>query len=235
MHMKRLYRLRPSPGVVIASIALLVALSGTSIAAVTAAVPNNSVGTSQLKNDAVTSAKIKNGQVQNADLGSNAVTSNKIKNGTIQASDLSSGAKTSGPAGPTGPTGPAGPQGPAGPKGDSGNNSLVAFANVNGTGASPSIRSFGGQGTTGASVSSCGTGCFDVTFTGSYPNATSKDRIASFATADTDNYDWASTSLNSSPVPTTASITIRVYTMTPTGLTPPNVVNRDFAVQILVP
>ena len=60
---------------------------------------------------------------------------------------------------------------------------------MNGTGASPSIRSFGGQGTTGASVLSRGTGCFGVTFTDSYPNATSKDKIASFATADTDNFD----------------------------------------------
>jgi len=103
---------------------------------------------------------------------------------------------------------------------------------VNGTGASPSIRSFGGQGTTGASVATCGTGCFDVTFTGSYPNATSKDKIASYATADTDNYDWASTSLNQSPVPTTSSITIRCWTLTAIG---PAVVNRDFAVMILVP
>jgi len=71
-----------------------------------------------------------------------------------------------------------------------------------------------------------------VTFTGSYPNATSKDKIASYATADTDNYDWASTSLNQSPVPTTSSITIRCWTLTAIG---PAVVNRDFAVMILVP
>ena len=50
---------RPSPAMVVASIALLVALSGTSIAAV-ANVPLLSVGTPQLKSNAVISAKVKN-------------------------------------------------------------------------------------------------------------------------------------------------------------------------------
>jgi hypothetical protein len=233
--MKTLIRHRPSPGLVIASIALLVALGGTSIAAVSS-VPNNSVTTAKLANNAVTTPKIKNSAVNasklasnavtSAKIASNAVTNAKIANGTIQPADLSAAAKTSGPPGSPGPSGPSGPAGSAG------NNSLVAFANVNGTGASPSIRSFGGHGTTGASVITCGPGCFDVTFNGSYPGATSKDRIASLATADTDTFDWASTSLNQSPVPTTSSITIRVWTLSALG---PNAVNRDFAVQILVP
>jgi hypothetical protein len=72
---------------VVALIALLVALGGTSIAAVTA-LPNNSVGTPQLKHNAVTSGKIGPGQVK--------------------PSDLSASAKTSGPQGPAGPAGPAG-------------------------------------------------------------------------------------------------------------------------------
>jgi hypothetical protein len=78
---------------VVALVALLVALAGTSVAAVTA-LPNNSVGTPQLK--------------------ANAVTSGKIKNGQVKPSDLSASAKTSGPQGPPGPQGPQGPQGPAG-------------------------------------------------------------------------------------------------------------------------
>jgi hypothetical protein len=88
---------------VVALVALLVALAGTSVAAVTA-LPNNSVGTAQLKNNAVTSAKLKG----------NAVTSAKIGNGQVKPADLSASAKTSGPPGPQGPTGPQGPQGPAG-------------------------------------------------------------------------------------------------------------------------
>ena len=47
---------RPSPALVVATIALLVALSGTAYAAVTLA--PNSVGTAQLKNGAVTLTKI---------------------------------------------------------------------------------------------------------------------------------------------------------------------------------
>ena len=47
---------RPSPALVVAMIALLVALSGTAYAAVTLA--PNSVGTAQLKNGAVTLTKI---------------------------------------------------------------------------------------------------------------------------------------------------------------------------------
>jgi hypothetical protein len=208
----------------VASIALLVALGGTGVAAVAVTAPANSVDSAALKNGAVTNPKLHN----------DAVTSTKVKNGSLLKTDFKAGQIPAGPPGPPGPAGSNGAQGAKGDKGDPGNNSLVAFANVNGTGASPSIRSFGGQGTTGASVLACGTGCFDVTFTGNYPGATSKDKIASFATADTDNYDVASTSLNASPTPTTSSITIRCWTMSFAGGAGV-VVNRDFAVQILVP
>jgi len=58
-------RLRaPSPALVISLIALFVALGGTSYAAIT--LPKNSVGTKQIKNNAVTASKIKNGTVPNA-------------------------------------------------------------------------------------------------------------------------------------------------------------------------
>lgn len=73
---------------VVASIALLAALAGTSVAAVTA-LPNNSVGTPQLKNSAVSSAKLQG----------NAVTSAKIGAGQVKPSDLSASAKVSGPQG----------------------------------------------------------------------------------------------------------------------------------------
>ena len=98
--MRFLHRHRPSPAMVVALIALLVALGGTSIAAVTAALPKNSVGTAQLKGNAVTSEKIKNGQVKPA--------------------DLSASAKTSGPQGPQGVQGVQGIQGPQGPTGPAG-------------------------------------------------------------------------------------------------------------------
>lgn len=84
---------RVSPATVLAALALLVALGGTSIAAVSIVVPKNSVGTAQLKNNAVVSAK--------------------VKNGSLRGADFAAGQLAAGPRGPTGPAGPAGPAGPS--------------------------------------------------------------------------------------------------------------------------
>jgi hypothetical protein len=61
----------PSPAMGVALIALVVALSGTTYAAVR-------IGTKQIKNNAVTSVKIRNGQVRSVDLGRNSVVTAKI-------------------------------------------------------------------------------------------------------------------------------------------------------------
>ncbi len=107
----------PSPSLVVSVIALIVALGGTSYAAV--ALPRNSVGSGQLKPKSVKAA----------DLASNAVSSSKVKDGTLLAKDFKRGqapAGATGPRGPAGATGPQGPtgatgaQGPAGAKGDKG-------------------------------------------------------------------------------------------------------------------
>jgi hypothetical protein len=63
---------RPSPALVISTIALVAALGGTSYAAFS--LPKNSVGTKQLKNGAVTGPKIKNGAVSAAKLNVTGVT-----------------------------------------------------------------------------------------------------------------------------------------------------------------
>jgi hypothetical protein len=78
--MGALIRRRLSPSMVVACIALLVALGGTSVAAVSA-LPRNSVGAAQLKNSAVIGTKI----------ASNAVTSAKVKNGSLLAVDFAAG------------------------------------------------------------------------------------------------------------------------------------------------
>ena len=87
---------------VTATMALVVALGGTSYAAIT--LPRNSVGTKQIRN--------------------NAVTTEKVKNRTLIAKDFKigelDGIGEPGPAGPAGPPGPAGPGGPAGPAGPAG-------------------------------------------------------------------------------------------------------------------
>ena len=91
---------RPSPAMVVAFVALLVALGGTSYAAIR--LPANSVGTKQLKKSSVTTAKVKNGSLLSTD----------FKRGQI-------------PVGRQGPPGPAGPAGPAGARGAAGISSVT--------------------------------------------------------------------------------------------------------------
>ena len=91
--MKTFWKHRPTPATVIACIALIVALGGTGYAAVT--LPANSVGTAQLKKDAVTSLK--------------------VKNHSLLIGDFKAGQIPAGSPGPAGAPGAAGPPGPAGP------------------------------------------------------------------------------------------------------------------------
>jgi hypothetical protein len=61
MHMRSLFRRRPTASMVISLIALFVALGGASYAAVS--LPNNSVGNAQLKNASVGNIKLRNNAV----------------------------------------------------------------------------------------------------------------------------------------------------------------------------
>jgi hypothetical protein len=97
---------KPSPAMIVACLALLVALSGTGMAAATQ-LGRNSVGTLQLKDSAVTNAKIRN----------NAVNSAKVAARSLLRSDFAPGQLPAGPVGPQGPAGPTGPAGAAGPAG----------------------------------------------------------------------------------------------------------------------
>jgi hypothetical protein len=102
--MGRHYSRRPSPALVVACLALLVSLGGTSIAAVSA-LPGNSVGTVQLKNNAVTAPKIKDGQVRSAEIANSTITTADVKNGSLLRADFGAGQVPAGPAGPAGPPG----------------------------------------------------------------------------------------------------------------------------------
>lgn len=108
--MRKLWRRRPSPAMVVACIALLVALGGTSIAAVNQLVPRNSVGSAQLQFGAVTRPKLRD----------NAVNSAKVANRSLLRADFAPGQLPAGPTGPQGPAGPAGAAGAAGPAGPAG-------------------------------------------------------------------------------------------------------------------
>jgi hypothetical protein len=82
---------------VMATIAVFVALGGTSVAAVS--LQRNSVGTNQIKNGSVISADVKNNSLSGSDIKS--LTGNDFKGGQL-------------PQGAQGPPGPRGPAGPAG-------------------------------------------------------------------------------------------------------------------------
>lgn len=99
---------------VMATVAVFIALGGSSYAAV------------QLNENSVRSGHIKNGQVKRADLAKGAVTTAKVKDGSLLARDFRSGALPAGPAGAQGLPGakgdPCPPADPAcvGPRGDKG-------------------------------------------------------------------------------------------------------------------
>src|SRR5688500_11083429 len=88
----------PSPAMVVACVALVVALSGTGYAAVK--LTRNSVGATQIRPGAVRSSE--------------------VKDRSLRARDFARGQRRRGAAGAPGGRGPAGPAGPAGPVGATG-------------------------------------------------------------------------------------------------------------------
>jgi hypothetical protein len=125
---------RPTPSFIVSVTALVVALGGTSYAAI-------QIGTKDLANGAVTSAKIKNKTIKTKDLSPKTVTALK------------------GQTGPAGPAGPAGAQGPAGPAGPA--SGVRAYAVVDTNPASiTSARSKGFATVTNPEV---GTYCLNLT------------------------------------------------------------------------
>jgi hypothetical protein len=96
---------------VVAYLALFVALGGTTYAAAT-------IGSGNIKNDAVLSRHIKDGAVKNPDLGANSVGTGKVIDGSLLAQDFKAGQLPKGDKG-----NPCLSSDPAckGPKGDNGN------------------------------------------------------------------------------------------------------------------
>jgi hypothetical protein len=93
---------------IVACVSLIVALGGVSYAA--GVLPNNSVGTAQLKKNAISGAKLKR----------DAVTGAKVKNGSLTAAEFKTGQLPTGPQGPAGAQGPKGDPGAPGPAGANG-------------------------------------------------------------------------------------------------------------------
>jgi hypothetical protein len=146
--MRRLFGHRPSPATVISTVALIVALGGTSYAAIT--LPKNSVGSKQIKKNAVTSAKVKNSSLTGSDVKNSSLTGSDVKNGSLTGSDVKNGSLTgaklapgSVPAGPAGPQGPAGPKGDTGPKGATGDSPTRVLKATANAGDDVAIATFG--------------------------------------------------------------------------------------------
>jgi hypothetical protein len=116
---------------VIAIIALMVALGGTGYAALR--IPRNSVGTSQLKKNAVISSRVKNRSLRAID----------FKNGQLPRGPQ--GAQ--GPRGVTGAQGAPGADGPMGPAGSNGTNGTNGTDGTDGTNGSDGTN--GADGATG--------------------------------------------------------------------------------------
>jgi hypothetical protein len=91
--MNAIRRWAPSPAMIVACLALVVALGGVSYAATV--LPKNSVGATQLKKKAVTTSKLR----------ANAVGSAKVKDGSLLAADFKAGQLPAGPRGAQGPKG----------------------------------------------------------------------------------------------------------------------------------
>jgi len=128
------------------ALALFVALSGTSYAAV--ALDAGSVGSREIRNRSVKAVDIGRGAVRSRQIAANAVTTSKIASGTINSDDVQDGSLLSTDFRPgqlpQGAKGDAGAPGPQGIQGDKGNPGDVgprgpsdAFANSFGQTAVP--------------------------------------------------------------------------------------------------
>lgn len=114
---------RPSPSMVVATVALIAAGAGGGYAA------NDQITGANIKNNSVTSADLRNGAgVRGIDVRNNSLTGRDIRgltgadirNGSIRLADLSPEARAARGTGAAGPQGPQGPPGVPGPVGATG-------------------------------------------------------------------------------------------------------------------
>jgi hypothetical protein len=135
---------RPSPATAIALVALFVALGGTGYAALK--LPKNSVGTKQLKNNAVTGAKVKDGSLTAGDFGGTLPTGAQGPKGDTGA------AGAAGAAGTNGTNGAKGDKGDKGDDGTDGTNGTGTQGPTGPSGTSLKPKATGGPQTTSGAV-----------------------------------------------------------------------------------
>jgi hypothetical protein len=182
---------RPSAALVVSSLALFVALGGTSYAI--SQLPPNSVGNKQLRTGAVTSSKIKDGTISRKDLAAGTA----LK-GDAGPQGLTGAQGATGPQGATGSQGTTGPQGATGPQGDVGPQGPQGVAGLAGT-----ARAYGyikADGTLNMARSSANvTGASLAVVAGGHCiSITGLNPSTAVMLVDTD-FDTDSTSISSSP------------------------------------
>lgn len=140
------FRRRLSYANVVASIALFVALGGTSYAAI-------KITGSNVRDGSLTGRDIKNSSIAGADIKNSSIASADIKDGSLVKQDFKSGELVAGAAGAPGAPGQKGDKGDAGAPG-----TALAYAVVTSGGAVDETRS---KGVTDANVTATGnTYCF---------------------------------------------------------------------------
>jgi hypothetical protein len=157
---------RPSPALLVACVALVAALAGSAAATVTA-LPDGSVGTVQLADDAVISPKIRNGAVTALDIANSTITGADVRDRSLTHADFKPGSL---PPGPRGETGAQGPQGPKGSPGTSGRQVVKADSALS-SASSKSVTAAcpAGKKALGGGVEVSGDGRDRVSVTGSVP------------------------------------------------------------------
>jgi hypothetical protein len=134
MSKTRKLRQRISSAHIIAMIALFVALSGSSYAAVT-------IRASQIRNNSIPGSKIKANSLPASKLKNNSITGAKLRNNSVGRADLrtdalngntGTGGGNVGAQGGDGTAGPRGPQGPSGPRGLTGSSGAPGAPGANG-------------------------------------------------------------------------------------------------------
>ena len=88
--MRRIRPLRPSPALVVASLALFLALGGVGYAALN--IPAGSIKSSHLAKGSVKMSEIARNAVGRSELATSAVTSGDVANGSLKSADLATGA-----------------------------------------------------------------------------------------------------------------------------------------------
>ena len=157
----------PSPAMVVAALALVLALSGTAVA-------SGLITGAQIKNNTVSSVDLTNNSIQSVDVKNNSVTTADVKNGSLKAVDFAPGVVTSGAPGAPGPAGPQGAPGIVGVE-------IVMVDGVNDSAGSKQTEATcpAGKQLIGGGAHTVNAGS-DVALDESYPASTTKWRATAY-------------------------------------------------------